>query len=174
MLIALGHYYGLRIFVETGTYYGGTVAAVHEYFDNVYSIELDDGAFANCRKIFKDVPNVHILHGASGSVLCTLLDSLQLWYAGPRALFWLDAHAFGTDSPEGNQVPKELAAIERFAPESLVVIDDITPTGPGSSFMVNDTYPFVVPDGWRTTFVTNMSIAILHRGGYTIPSDLVF
>ena len=164
MLVALGQHYGLDTFVETGTSGGNTVEAVRKHFRLVLSVEKE-----GLSSRFKDVPNVRLYHGSSSEMLPKMLEEHEV----KKALFWLDAHGDGKPTDDGDQVPKELQAIERQAPDSLVVIDDITPGG-ATGHIVNFSYPLIVPVGWQATFVECMSVVILHRGGYNIPSDLAF
>ena len=44
--------YGLRILVETGTYYGDMVEAMKHCFDRIYSIELSGELFERATKRF--------------------------------------------------------------------------------------------------------------------------
>jgi hypothetical protein len=63
------------------------IAAMRPHFDKIYSIELSDYLYESARNRFKDVVNVEILHGDSGTLLAGLMGKLQ-----QPALFWLDAH----------------------------------------------------------------------------------
>lgn len=100
-----------------------------------------------------------------------LADILQR-HAITRALFWLDAHV--NDRPD--QLPAEFAAIERYAPDSLVVVDDITDEGARGIVCNIDTrlgfpgFPFSVPYGWQASYRLDRRAAILHRGGYSLAS----
>ena len=102
-------------------------------------------------------------------------DAIQK-YKITRALFWLDAHGNETFFKDdgNNQVPKELEAITQYAPNSLVVIDDITwekaIPNEETKRWVNRSYEFVVPQGWEVKYVDRT--AILHRGGYVLPNNL--
>src|SRR5215467_1473195 len=55
--------FGLRVFVETGTFAGEMIDAVLGRFDRIYSIELDDRLYANAMKRFGGHPEVMLLHG---------------------------------------------------------------------------------------------------------------
>ena len=44
--------YGLRILVETGTYYGDMVEAMKSFFDRIYSIELSAELYERATKRF--------------------------------------------------------------------------------------------------------------------------
>jgi hypothetical protein len=176
LLMAVGEHFGLKVFVETGTQAGNTVAAVHEAFDAVYSIEVFEAFYIRAQAIFADVPNVHLILGSSEKVLADVLKKEGI----TRALFWLDAHGEGLLTAvqpmylqQGNQLYKELQAIEQQAPDSLVVIDDVFQKV-SNGYMVNLVYPFVVPAGWKEVYIHHMSLLVLHRGGYSMPEGLQF
>jgi hypothetical protein len=79
--------YGLRILVETGTYYGDMVEAMRADFDRIYSIELSKDLYERAVMVFKGVKNIELIHGDSGSELKKLLNKIT-----QPALFWLDGH----------------------------------------------------------------------------------
>lgn len=78
--------YGLKILVETGTYYGEMISAMKYRFDRIYSIEFDPALAQQAIRNFARYPNIQILEGDSQQVLPALLKSLT-----QPALFWLDA-----------------------------------------------------------------------------------
>ncbi len=82
--------YGLRIMIETGTYYGEMVAAMNKDFDRIYSIEFDPGLARRAARRFAGDPRIQILEGNSQKVLPELLKSIS-----EPALFWLDAGYWG-------------------------------------------------------------------------------
>lgn len=79
--------YGLRILVETGTYYGDTVDAMSAHFDRIYSVELSRDLYALAVKRFRGTKNIELIHGDSGTELKHILDKIS-----QPALFWLDGH----------------------------------------------------------------------------------
>src|SRR6266568_1016334 len=138
LLVALAKQFGLQDFVETGTSYGGTFRAVEGYFKRAFTIEFH-GVKPELAAIYSFSDIVHLFAGVSGDRLAEILQR----YAVTRALFWLDAHTNVTPVDDGqNQVPKELAAIAQFAPDSLVVIDDIT--FENGRYRVNSSYDFEI------------------------------
>jgi hypothetical protein len=166
MLIALGQYFSLHNFVETGTCAGNTVAAVQPYFRWTYSIELNDEYYKNAMNRFSGVKNLWLFNGSSGEILGDILEGEFI----EKALFWLDAHGEGLPTEEGDQLYKELKAIEAYAPTSLVVIDDVIKKN--GKYEVNFCYPFTTPAGWTELYIPNMSLLILHQGGYVMPEAL--
>jgi hypothetical protein len=156
-LIALGKQFDLKDFVETGTQKGVTFRAVRESFDRAFTIEMGE-SLDDCVEEGK----YFYFRGSSGERLAEILQTHEI----TRALFWLDAHGNETYYRDdgNNQVPKELDAITAHAPDSLVVVDDITFVR--GERWVNTSYGFVVPSGWYATYVGRR--AILHRGGYNL------
>ncbi len=113
--------YGLRILVETGTYYGEMVAAMKSRFAEIYSVEFDSGLARRAAKKFAHYPHLHILEGDSQKVVPELLDRLQ-----EPALFWLDAGYYGWAGLQGDKqrLTGELEAILRSPIRKHVVLMD--------------------------------------------------
>lgn len=115
--------YGLRIFVETGTYYGDMVDAMKDRFDQLYSIELSGELYQAAVRRFNKSRNVEIIHGDSGVELGKLLPRI-----GQPTLFWLDGHySAGVTATTGTDTPicEELQHI--FSAKDLghvIIIDD--------------------------------------------------
>jgi hypothetical protein len=192
LLIALGEHFDLNVLVETGTYKGNMPAACQNHFDEIWTIELSDDLYQKATERFKNAPNVHCVHGSSGAWLPNFLPTL-VWASPPsgkRVLFWLDAHCFGDNAHTTCefQVPLELAAIAKFAPDSFVVVDDVKRLATDcdrcsvtsfrgypchelgcpcevSHYLVDQGYPFDVP-GWQHRFFHG--VLLLHRGGYDL------
>lgn len=113
----------LRTFVETGTYRGGTVAAVQDRFDRIYSIEIDERLYAEAARRFRGCPHITILHGDSGDVLPAVLERVET-----PALFWLDGHYSGPGTSKGalaTPIRREIAAIwAHHVRGHVILIDD--------------------------------------------------
>jgi hypothetical protein len=154
LLVTLGKQHNLTDFVETGTQAGNTFRAVRGSFDRAFTIDLGDPAtdYVESEKFF-------FFYGSSGDRLGEILQAHNV----TRALFWLDAHGNQTwyKDDGNNQVPKELEAIALYAPTSLVAIDDITYEH--GEYWVNDSYRFVIPEGWHVEYDLPKRVAILHR-----------
>lgn len=116
--------FGLRVFVETGTFAGEMINAVLGRFDRIYSIELDDRWHARAVERFAGRPDVTLLHGDSSARLREVLAGLQ-----EPALFWLDAHYSGPITARGpldSPIVPELKAIAAHpVPGHVVLIDDM-------------------------------------------------
>jgi len=113
--------YGLRLFVETGTCYGTTTAAVAGSFDKCWTVELSEELHAQATRKFAGT-HVECLQGDSGTVLPEIIDGL----AAP-ALFWLDAHATGgalTADAGYDPILREVEAVIRSPFAHVALIDD--------------------------------------------------
>jgi hypothetical protein len=113
--------YGLRILIETGTYYGEMVAAMKSHFDVIDSVEQDSELAARATRKFARAPHIHILQGDSKLVLPELLSTLK-----QPALFWLDAGYYGWSGLQGDQqrLGVELGAILRHPVQGHVILMD--------------------------------------------------
>ncbi len=114
--------FGLKVFVETGTYLGDMVDAVKSQFKEIYSIELSEALYQRALSRFSNDPHVHLLMGDSGSVLPLVLDSIS-----EPCLFWLDGHYSGGFTAQGEldyPVLKELSHIRNHPIKSHVILID--------------------------------------------------
>lgn len=116
--------FGLRTFIETGTYKGKMVYAVMPYVDTIYSIELDSVHCHRAQERFAGYPNIHIIHGQSGEVLPKVLNNIE-----KPCLFWLDAHWSGGSTTKGQTntpIMQEMSCIFNHArtDEHVILIDD--------------------------------------------------
>ena len=114
--------YGLRVLVETGTYYGEMVAAMKSHFAEIYSVEFDSPLAARAAKKFSGMKHIHILEGDSAKKVPELLRSLS-----EPGLFWLDAGYYGWAGLQGDKqrLTTELEAIlrdQRF--QHVILMDD--------------------------------------------------
>ncbi len=90
--------YGLRVLVETGTYYGEMVVAMKANFDQIYSVEYDAQLARRAIAKFTRYPHIRILEGDSQQVIPKLLKSIS-----QPALFWLDAGYYGWAGLQGDR-----------------------------------------------------------------------
>ncbi len=113
--------YGLRVLVETGTYYGEMVAAMKGRFDQIYSVEYDPQLARRAAGKFARYEHIKILEGDSQQVIPELLKSI----AKP-ALFWLDAGYYGWAGLQGDKqrLTTELEAILRHPLRRHVILMD--------------------------------------------------
>lgn len=115
---------GIRVFVETGTYEGRTLAAMIPFFDRLYSIELGEDLYRRACDRFASVPKVRLLQGDSGDRLADVLELER----EERCLFWLDAHYSRGDTARGEEetpILKELELIGAHPVKGhLLLVDD--------------------------------------------------
>lgn len=113
------------VFVETGTYRGGTLSALRHDFPELHSIELNPEFAARARRIFKSDPHITIHEGDSAVVLEKVLAQIK----GKSAIFWLDGHYFSKVPQfveDESPIAGELEHIRNSDVEPLVIlIDDV-------------------------------------------------
>jgi hypothetical protein len=128
--------YGLKIFIETGTYYGDMIEALKNDFEQLYSIELSEMLYEKARMRFEDEVKIKIIHGDSGVMLQMVLEKID-----KPALFWLDGHYSGGVTERGDEetpIYKELETIYKAHDYGhVIVIDD------ARCFGVNPGYPTI-------------------------------
>src|SRR5437868_5535177 len=117
--------HGLRILVETGTYYGEMIDAAKNEFDEIYSIEFDPKLSATAKSRFAGLPHVHVLEGSSELLVPQILAQLT-----QPALFWLDAGycAWNGNFADSSRLLTEISAILSHAVKAhVILIDDVVP-----------------------------------------------
>jgi hypothetical protein len=109
-------------FIETGTYRGDTVAAVHSRVPQVISIELDPTLVRFARRRFADIGNVTIIEGDSAHELRGVLATVT-----EPSMLWLDGHFSGgvTANSGDSPVVSELHAVIAAGLPHVVLVDDI-------------------------------------------------
>ena len=135
--------FGLKVFVETGTFLGDMVEAVRHDFEKVYSIELDPRLYRAAKFRFRRFPNVWILYGDSAEVLPKLMERVHV-----PCLFWLDAHFL---SPRlGSKQPpleRELQTISEHPVRGhVVLVDDARFLNDTAGFPAVETAHSLFPD----------------------------
>lgn len=136
---------GCRIFVETGTFRGDTLAAVADLFDELHSIEIDPTLHRCAVERFQGDSKFRIHLGDSGRVISEIIKQ----YDEP-ILFWLDGHASGGETGTGTKstpIIAELAAISRHKTKShVVLIDDAMDFGVELDYPTLDKLKKSAPD----------------------------
>ena len=114
----------LKIFIETGTFLGDMVNVVKNFFEEIYSIEINEKLYQISKKRFKKYNHIHIIKGDSGGILKFLLRKIN-----KPALFWLDAHYSGGITDRGEKetpITKELQNILNHQLKNhIILIDDV-------------------------------------------------
>lgn len=117
--------FGLKTFIETGTYRGDSLAYMADLFPQLYSIELGQEFYDQAVARFLDQAHVSLLHSDSAQGLKVALKNC----GGAPALFWLDAHYSGGDTARSgvnSPIEQELDVILTSGrTNNLILIDDI-------------------------------------------------
>ena len=123
LITGKGREYGLKIFIETGTFRGEMIDAQLEHFQRLISIELSEGLFQTARAKYAHDPRIRLLQGDSGTKLREAVQGLD-----EPALFWLDAHySRGNTAGGGEAAPiiRELSCLtSRSEYKDVILIDD--------------------------------------------------
>jgi hypothetical protein len=116
-----GEKFGLKVLVETGTYYGEMVAAMKARFERIYSIEYVPALAERATRKFARDPHVQILCGDSRIVMSDVLRLLP-----GAALFWLDAGYYGWVGIRRNEerLSAELEMILSHPYPHVILLDD--------------------------------------------------
>jgi len=115
--------YGLRCFVETGTYRGRMIAALKRDFDEIYSIELSEKLHSVARERFARDGHIKLICGDSGEELPRLMERLAC-----QSLFWLDAHYCGGETAgrmQATPILKEIACVLNDRKAHVILVDDM-------------------------------------------------
>ena len=152
-------WYGLKLFVETGTCQGDMLAQVYPYFKQAHSVELSSDFYRFSRDRFKQAKNVKIWQGDSGEVLKGIMPFLT-----EPALFFLDAHYSGgytAQGPDETPILRELKAILSAGKfNGVILIDDL------KDFISNPAYPKpAAVQEWITKNYPALSCFLIHEGG---------
>jgi hypothetical protein len=112
-----------RVFIETGTYHGDTVAAIKDMYSSVISIEVDEALYKKACVRFAIDKNVRIVHGDCARELPAILSILR-----EPAVFWLDGHYSGGETGKGEVEDPILISLNQIAAipaqEHVIFIDD--------------------------------------------------
>jgi hypothetical protein len=135
-LRAYSERFGLKILIETGTFYGDMVEAMKDVFDRIYSIELSKELYEKAKERFIRVRHIEIIYGDSGIELKNIISKLD-----QPALFWLDGHYSAGETAKGNKetpIYEELNHILNSTDRShVIIIDD------AQCFGKNPDYPTI-------------------------------
>ncbi len=113
--------FGVRTFVETGTFQGTASQWAATMFAQVLTIEMNPKFFSEARSKLEKLPNVEMILGDSAKVLRDLVPEMM-----EPCVFWLDAHSGGGNFGNEDYCPllAELDAINQSACPHFFIIDD--------------------------------------------------
>ncbi len=141
-LISYANKYGLKILVETGTYYGYMVEAMQKHFDHIYSIELSSELHNLAKSKLYRIKHIELIHGDSGIELKKVVNKID-----ENALFWLDGHyCCGELTAKGDKYTPIFQELEHIFSSKIrghvVIIDDARcfetdPSYPGIDELIN-------------------------------------
>ncbi|OBH10100.1 hypothetical protein [Mycobacterium sp. E1747] len=143
---------GHRIFVEAGTYKGATTAYMADYADQVFSVELHEGLFAEVQQRLGANPKITLICGDS----TVEVPKIVAGCATPPLIF-LDGHFSGPGTAEGDESEPAGSTLQRLA--------DVTPAG--STIIVDDLRQF----GTKERIPQLDEIALAARSAF--PSALI-
>lgn len=118
--------YSLKVFIETGSYVGGTLFWASLHFEKVIGIEISRFYYRFAKNACGGAKNVVLIRGDSRHEL-----SRALLLAKSPALVWLDAHwssDLEADKPERGENPllDELKALNADGRPHVILVDDAT------------------------------------------------
>ena len=116
------HWNKFPIFVETGTYEGGTILEVEKYFEELHTIELSPHYY-NLTKNRYNGNKINFYLGDSSNVLIDILPKIML-----PTIFFLDGHWSSGNTAKGTidcPLKEEIYNINKyFINDGIIIIDD--------------------------------------------------
>jgi hypothetical protein len=116
------------IWIETGTYYGGTARYLSRFASKVFTIEPSQVLFQTALRKSKKFRNIEFLNGTSEEMLSKILDLIP---SGSRINLWLDGHYSEGNTYLGKistPIKSELSSIELYRgkfKDITIFIDDV-------------------------------------------------
>jgi hypothetical protein len=113
---------GLKTFIETGTYTGGTASWAANVFELVVTIEASQEMYNRATATHANVKNIRFVFGDSRTIIGQLAPELPA-----PVMFWLDAHwSGGATWGDQDECPllSEIESINRSAHTHYILIDD--------------------------------------------------
>ena len=123
-LIAVKNRTGATTLVETGTYLGNTARRASMFFDQVYTVEVDQALYERAKSYLKPRENIECLFGDCAVVLPELMARSEV----DKVVLFLDGHFSGGETGTGIVEEPAAALLASLAPYrsriSGIVIDD--------------------------------------------------
>jgi len=115
--------FGVRVFVETGTFRGRTANWASTLFPKVITIEASEEIWKQARTKYSSVTNIEFRHGRSEEVLNKVVRAIR-----QPAVFWLDAHWSGGNTFGSTSIcpiRREIKEILVASCQHVVLVDDV-------------------------------------------------
>jgi len=122
LIIKLRDDYGVKDFIETGTFRGDTALWASGVFERVVTIEKSEAVHKDTVKRLGLVKNIEFLYGDTRKKLAEIVPGLK-----GSTIFWLDAHWSGGETyGMEDQCPllDELGILNRSKTDHFIFIDD--------------------------------------------------
>lgn len=122
LTLTLRTVFNIDVFVETGTFLGGTSSWAAKYFPRVVTVEAAPHLHAEAKKRHASLGNIDFKLGDSRQAMAEVVPKLT-----SPGLFWLDGHwSCGETAGEGDECPlmDELAVLAQSPLQHFVLIDD--------------------------------------------------
>jgi hypothetical protein len=122
LILDLKDQFGVKQFIETGTFLGNTAVWAAAHFERVQTIEFSREIYEQTCAQHSNIPNINFHFGDSRAVLPTIMSGLT-----EPALFWLDGHwSGGLTYGETDECPliDELEVINTSPHAHFLLIDD--------------------------------------------------
>lgn len=122
LMLQLKNEYGIKKFIETGTFLGDTAVWASNHFEDVVTIEYSKEIYEKTVARHGKIRNVDFVFGDSRSVLAEVVPKLI-----HPAVFWIDSHwSVGKTYGEHDECPliEELRVINMSNCDHFLFIDD--------------------------------------------------
>lgn len=107
------------VLIETGTFQGDSIEAVNSLFEEIHTIEIDEGRYLAAKSRLEKYQNIHCNLGSSTDILPSIIELCR-----QKSCAWfLDAHSSGdVKVPLMDEIELILRGIEK---PQLFIIDDV-------------------------------------------------